>query len=47
MNLVAMDKKCEICEVKLTDFEIKEEFSLCLDCFEEKYLNESSEISQK
>jgi NMD protein affecting ribosome stability and mRNA decay len=40
MEITLIDRKCQNCGIKLTEFEINEKSSLCMECFEEKYPSE-------
>ena len=38
MNIVLLEKKCQCCGVKLTQYEIEEKDSYCMECFEDEKL---------
>lgn len=36
MKIHLLEKKCRSCGVKLTEFEIEEKESFCMECYEEQ-----------
>jgi|GEM_PF-1354319 len=36
MNLVLTETRCRVCKIRLTEFEIENKASLCMDCFDEQ-----------
>ena len=36
MYILLLNKKCEVCGVKLTKFEIEEKDSYCMECYKDE-----------
>lgn len=42
MNIQLLERKCQGCGVKLTEFEIKEKEGYCMDCYQDTVISLSS-----
>lgn len=47
MNLYLIDSACKMCKIKLTEYELKEKSSLCIECYREENQVERFQVNMK
>jgi hypothetical protein len=37
MGVVFTNRKCKVCKIKLTEFEVSDKQQMCIDCYKENH----------